>query len=75
MEIDAALFAETTHSPSLIDLVGYENAQQVIDFCFIANPYYPTPAMVDELVRHLPALIRKQWRSTPGSFSWSYGGR
>ncbi len=65
MEIDAALFAETTHSPSLIDLVGYENAQQVIDFCFIANPYYPTPAMVDELVRHLPALIKHYPSSNP----------
>ncbi len=65
MEINAALFAETTHSPSLIDLVGYENAQQVIDFCFIANPYYPTPAMVDELIRHLPALIKHYPSSNP----------
>ena len=65
MEIDDALFAETTHSPSLIDLVGYENAQQVIDFCFIANPYYPTPAMVDELVRQLPRLIKHYPSSNP----------
>lgn len=65
LEFDDALFAETTHSPSLIDLVGYENAQQVVDFCFIANPYYPTPAMVDELVRHLPALIKHYPSSNP----------
>ena len=65
MEIDDALFAETTHSPTLIDLVGYDNAQQVIDFCFIANPYYPTPAMVDELVRQLPVLIKHYPSSNP----------
>jgi threonine-phosphate decarboxylase len=51
MQINVALFDETTHSPSLIDLVGYEDAQQVIDFCYIANPYYPTQAMLDELTR------------------------
>ena len=35
------LFYETSHSPSLADLVGYEKAKEIIDFCFIANPYYP----------------------------------
>lgn len=65
MKIDDSLFEETTHSPSLIDLVGYDNAEQVIDFCFIANPYYPTPAMIDELVRHLPALIKHYPSSNP----------
>lgn len=65
MEIDESLFEATTHSPSLIDLVGYDNAEQVIDFCFIANPYYPTPAMIDELVRHLPALIKHYPSSNP----------
>ena len=37
------LFYETSHSPSLAELVGYEKAKEIIDFCFIANPYYPTP--------------------------------
>src|SRR5580693_6763085 len=35
------LFYETSHSPSLAELVGYEKAKEIIDFCFIANPYYP----------------------------------
>ncbi len=52
------LFYETSHSPSLIDLVGYENAAKTIDFCFIANPYYPTPAMMEDLGRNLPLLIK-----------------
>ncbi len=66
MQINEALFDETTHSPSLIDLVGYENAQTVIDFCYIANPYYPTQAMIDELVRELPTLIKTYPSSNPG---------
>lgn len=65
IRLDETLFQETSHSPSLIDLVGYEQAQQVIDFCFIANPYYPTPAMVEEMVRRLPVLIKAYPSSNP----------
>ncbi len=65
LEINDALFENTTHSPSLIDLVGYERSHQVVDFCFIANPYYPTPAMVDELVRQAPRLIKHYPSSNP----------
>ncbi|MGB5052556.1 MAG: histidinol-phosphate transaminase [Caldilineaceae bacterium] len=65
MQINVALFDETTHSPSLIDLVGYADAQQVIDFCYIANPYYPTQAMLDELTRNLPTLIKTYPSSNP----------
>jgi histidinol-phosphate/aromatic aminotransferase/cobyric acid decarboxylase-like protein len=65
LQINEALFEETTHSPSLIDLVGYEHAREVVDFCFIANPYYPTQAMVDELARRLPELIRSYPSSNP----------
>jgi threonine-phosphate decarboxylase len=52
------LFYETSHSPSLADLVGYEKAKDIIDFCFIANPYYPTPAMLDDLQANFPNLIK-----------------
>lgn len=64
-DIDESLFEETTHSPSLIDLVGLEQAQQFVDFCFIANPYYPTDAMIEELTHHLPALIKSYPSSNP----------
>jgi len=63
--VNETLFDETTHSPSLIDLVGYAQASQVVDFCFIANPYYPTAAMVAELARNLPELIRRYPSSNP----------
>jgi histidinol-phosphate/aromatic aminotransferase/cobyric acid decarboxylase-like protein len=65
LSINEALFDATTHSPSLIDLVGYERAREIVDFCFIANPYYPTEAMVDELARRLPDLIRTYPSSNP----------
>ena len=59
------LFYETSHSPALTDLVGYENAKDIIDFCFIANPYYPTPAMMEDLQRNLPNLIKSYPSSNP----------
>ena len=61
------LFYETSHSPALVDLVGYENARQIVDFCFIANPYYPTPEMLADLQHNLPSLIK----SYPSSSSLS----
>ncbi len=65
MQINEALFEETTHSPALVDLVGFEEAKYVTDFCFIANPYYPTPAMVEELAAQLPHLIKAYPSSNP----------
>ncbi|HEV2352211.1 MAG TPA: histidinol-phosphate transaminase [Terriglobia bacterium] len=59
------LFYETSHSPSLVDLVGYEKARDIIDFCFIANPYYPTPAMLKDLQENLPSLIKSYPSSNP----------
>jgi threonine-phosphate decarboxylase len=59
------LFYETSHSPSLADLVGYNKAGEIIDFCFIANPYYPTPEMLDDLKENLPNLIKSYPSSNP----------
>jgi threonine-phosphate decarboxylase len=59
------LFYATSHSPSLVELVGFERAKEIIDFCFIANPYYPTPAMIEELQAMLPALIKSYPSSQP----------
>src|SRR5580692_1992084 len=64
-ELRRHLFYETSHSPALADLVGYENARDIVDFCFIANPYYPTPAMMDDLQRNLPNLIQSYPSSNP----------
>jgi threonine-phosphate decarboxylase len=61
------LFPDTSHSPSLAELVGYERAADVIDFCFIANPYYPTPEMVAALQAGLPTLIKCYPSSNPAT--------
>jgi threonine-phosphate decarboxylase len=65
MELRKHLFYETSHSPSLADLVGYENAKDIIDFCFIANPYYPTPEMLDDLKENFTNLIKSYPSSSP----------
>ena len=59
------LFYETSHSPALADLVGYEKAKEIVDFCFIANPYYPTAEMLRDLQQNLPNLIKSYPSSTP----------
>jgi threonine-phosphate decarboxylase len=64
-ELRRHLFYETSHSPAIADLVGYEKARDIIDFCFIANPYYPTPEMLDDLQRNLPNLIKSYPSSNP----------
>ena len=64
-ELRRHLFYETSHSPALADLVGYEKAKDIIDFCFIANPYYPTPEMLQDLQCNLPNLIKSYPSSSP----------
>jgi threonine-phosphate decarboxylase len=61
----ADLFPRTSHSPSLAELVGYERAAEVVDFCFIANPYFPTPSMLANLSASLPSLIKGYPSSDP----------
>lgn len=64
-ELRRHLFYETSHSPAITDLVGYEKAKEIVDFCFIANPYYPTPGMLEDLQRSLPNLIKSYPSSNP----------
>jgi threonine-phosphate decarboxylase len=66
-EVRRHLFYETSHSPSLTELVGYEEARNIIDFCFIASPYYPTEAMMHDLQVNLPSLIK----SYPSNSTWA----
>ena len=64
-ELRRHLFYETSHSPALADLVGYEKAKDIIDFCFIANPYYPTPEMLHDIQQNLPNLVKSYPSSNP----------
>jgi threonine-phosphate decarboxylase len=64
-ELRKHLFYETSHSPALTDLVGYQKAKDIVDFCFIANPYFPTAGMLEDLQRSLPNLIKSYPSSNP----------
>src|ERR1700683_3003813 len=66
-ELRKHLSYETSHSPALTDLVGYEKAKDIIDFCFIANPYYPTREMLDDLQENFPNLIKSYPSSNPAT--------
>ena len=65
LHINRNLFQETTHSPALVDIVPAEEQGQLTDFCFIANPYYPTPSMMNELMRRIPEAIKAYPSSNP----------
>lgn len=65
IQINRHLFYETSHSPSLLDIVGEEMISHVIDFCFIANPYYPDKALTEKLQEKLPSLMKSYPSSNP----------
>ncbi|MFK4221947.1 pyridoxal phosphate-dependent aminotransferase [Streptomyces sp. NPDC019890] len=55
-----ALFrASTAHSPSYFTLnrAGGGAAGEITDFCIPCNPYFPTPAMFDQLGRSLREIL------------------
>lgn len=65
LKINKHLFYETSHSPSLADIVGVNMLNKVIDFCFIANPYYPDKKQIKDLQRQLPTVIKSYPSSNP----------
>jgi len=65
IEINRHLFYETSHSPSLIDIVGPDMIDKVIDFCFIANPYYPDKILLKKMQRQMPTVIKSYPSSNP----------
>lgn len=38
---------------------GYWRFPNIVDFCYLVNPYFPTPAMADELHRSFDRLLRE----------------
>ncbi|MBP1617765.1 MAG: hypothetical protein H6Q14_1592 [Bacteroidetes bacterium] len=65
LKINRHLFYETSHSPSLVDIVGEEMLSKVTDFCFIANPYYPDKHLINKIQERLPMLIKSYPSSNP----------
>ncbi len=66
VRINRHLFYETSHSPALIDIVGPQLIKKVIDFCFVANPYYPDYKLLKKLQKCLPYVIKAYPSSNPG---------
>jgi histidinol-phosphate/aromatic aminotransferase/cobyric acid decarboxylase-like protein len=64
-ELKRHLFYETSHSPALADLVGYEKDNEIIDFHLIHNSYYPKSEMLRDLEHNLPNLIKSYPSSSP----------
>ncbi len=71
IEINRHLFYETSHSPSLLDIVGEKMLPKVTDFCFIANPYYPDKTLTRKMQARLP-IIMKSYPSSNTKFSINY---
>lgn len=65
LKIDLHLFCETKHSPSLTDIIGEELVNEVHDFCFIENPYYPNKSLFRKLQNKLPQLLKSYPSSNP----------
>ena len=65
LKINRHLFYETSHSPSLLDIVGEEMLPHVTDFCFIANPYFPDKHLTKKLQDRLPMLMKSYPSSNP----------
>lgn len=65
IRINRHLFYETSHSPSLMDIVGEKMLPKVTDFCFIANPYYPDKKLMARIQERLPILIKSYPSSNP----------
>ncbi len=65
IQINRHLFYDTSHSPSLADIVGMDMLNKVVDFCFIANPYYPDKKLIKKLHEKLSVLIKSYPSSNP----------
>ncbi|TPQ15440.1 pyridoxal phosphate-dependent aminotransferase [Streptomyces sporangiiformans] len=52
-----SLFRSGAHSPSMAALARESGEAGPLDFCIPCNPYFPTPAMFDELSHRLRDII------------------
>jgi len=58
-DVDPTLFEGTTHSPSVSLLAGGIESAHLLEFCHPTNPYFPPEEMVNELLFHLPRVMRQ----------------
>lgn len=65
IKINYNLFNETSHSPSLVDIICEEQLGNVEDFCFIENPYFPNEKLLQKLQDKLAEVIKAYPSSNP----------
>jgi threonine-phosphate decarboxylase len=56
---EMTLFERPAHNPSwrsVQEAVGSEH--ELVDFCVPVNPYFPPPALLQEITEHLPQLLK-----------------
>ena len=58
--IDLSIFdaEERQHAPSVGQVVGGAGWGSVVDFCYLSNKFFPTPAVLDKLKEQLPYVIK-----------------
>jgi len=56
IKIDYSLFGQTTHSPSIFELIGDLDIE-IKDFCFLANPYLLNDSFIEEISLELKQLF------------------
>jgi threonine-phosphate decarboxylase len=56
---DTALFERPSHNPSWRSVREAVGAQHdLVDFCVPVNPYFPPPALLQEITEHLPQILK-----------------
>lgn len=53
-----AIFDTRFHNPSIFSVRASANAQDVLDFCVPANPYFPPPALVERIKAGLTDTLK-----------------
>jgi histidinol-phosphate/aromatic aminotransferase/cobyric acid decarboxylase-like protein len=58
--VDLSIFdiEERQHAPSVAQVSGDRGWGSIVDFCYLANKFFPTPEMLDLLKEQLPHAIK-----------------
>jgi threonine-phosphate decarboxylase len=59
MSDEVTLFERASHNPSWRSVREAAGAErELIDFCVPVNPYFPPPALLQEITEHLPQILK-----------------
>ena len=49
---------ERQHSPSVFQVAEAAGGRRVVDFCYLSNKFFPTPAIIEKLGENLEEVVR-----------------